>query len=276
MVINHNIASIGAQNSLHASNYGMQKSIEKLSTGLRINRASDDAAGLSVSENLRAQVKGLKMADRNAQDGISAMQIAEGSLNEVSAILQRMRELSVEGATDTLTDTDRGYLNQEYTQLTAEVDRIMEATEFNGMQLLNGNWTGKDLQIGANNTDNDRLTTTITTISSTSLGIDTGTIADGISTRTASRQAMDALDNAIDSVNSQRSDIGSYVNRLEHSVANLKNSALNMQAAESQVRDVDVGNEMANFTKLQILSQAGTSMLSQANQSTQGAMSLFR
>ncbi len=272
MVINHNIASIGAQNSLHASNYGMGKSIEKLSTGLRINRASDDAAGLSVSENLRAQVKGLQMADRNAQDGISAMQIAEGSLNEVSSILQRMRELSVESATDTLTNTDRGYLDQEFTQLTSEIDRIVSVTEFNGEKLLNGNWSGKDLQIGSNNSANDRLTTTINSLSSTQLGVSTDTI----DTKTTAQLSIDALDTAIDSVNKQRSDIGSYVNRLEHTVANLKNSALNMQAAESQVRDVDVGNEMANFTKLQILSQAGTSMLSQANQSTQGAMSLFR
>ena len=272
MIINHNIGSMGAQNSLHASNYGMQKSIEKLSTGLRINRASDDAAGLSVSENLRAQVKGLHMADRNAQDGISAMQVAEGSLNEVSAIMQRMRELSVESATDTLTNTDRGYLNQEFTQLSSEIDRIVEVTEFNGMQMLNGNWSSKDLQIGANNTTNDRLSTSIKNMNTTAIGIGTNTI----DTRDKARTAMDALDTAIDSVNAQRSDIGSYVNRLEHSVTNLKNSQLNMQAAESQIRDVDVGNEMANFTRLQILSQAGTSMLSQANQTTQGAMSLFR
>ncbi len=152
----------------------------------------------------------------------------------------------------------------------------IEATEFNGMQLLNGNWDGKDLQIGSNNSANDRLVTTINDMDSTSLGINSATLTSGISTKTASQDAMEALDSAIDSVNSQRSDIGSYVNRLEHSVANLKNSALNMQAAESQIRDVDVGNEMANFTKLQILSQAGTSMLSQANQTTQGAMSLFR
>ena len=272
MIINHNIASMGAQNSLHTSNYGMQKSIEKLSTGLRINRASDDAAGLSVSENLRAQVRGLGMADRNAQDGISAMQVAEGALNEVSAIIQRMRELSVESATDTLTDTDRGYLDEEFGQLNDEITRIASVTEFNGMKLLDGTWTGKELQVGANNSDDDRLVTTIGSMSSTGLGINAETIA----TKTGAQDAIDALDIAIDSVNSQRSTIGSYVNRLEHTVTNLKNSALNMQAAESQVRDVDVGNEMANFTKLQILSQAGTSMLSQANSTKQSAMSLFQ
>ena len=262
---------MGAQNSLHTSNYGMQKSIEKLSTGLRINRASDDAAGLSVSENLRAQVNGLQMADRNAQDGISAMQVAEGALNEVSAIMQRMRELSVESATDTLTDTDRGYLNEEFSQLSSEITRIADVTEFNGTNLLNGDWSGKEIQIGANNSDNDRLNTTIGTMTAAGVGA-TG----DISSKTGAQTAIDSLDGAIDSVNAQRSTIGSYVNRLEHTVTNLKNSALNMQAAESQVRDVDVGNEMANFTKLQILSQAGTSMLSQANSSSQSAMSLFR
>ncbi len=273
MIINNNIASIGAQNSSYARNYSMQKSIEKLSTGLRINRASDDAAGLSVSENLRAQVNGLQQADRNAQDGISAMQVAEGALNEVSAIMQRMRELAVQSSTDTLTDTDRGYLNQEFIQLSDEITRIAEVTEFNGMSLLNGSWTGKDLQIGSNNDANNRLTTTIAELNANGLGIDNTQAK--IGTKKDAQGAIDALDTAIDKVNSQRSDIGSYVNRLEHTVANLKNSALNMQAAESQIRDVDVGNEMANFTKLQILSQAGTSMLGQANNSTQSVLGLF-
>ena len=272
MRINHNIASIGAQNSLYASTYQMQKSIEKLSTGLRINRASDDAAGLAVSENLRARIRGYKMADRNAQDGMSALQIAEGALNEVSAILQRMRELSVEAATDTLTNTDRGYLNAEFVQLKSEIDRIVNVTEFNGMKMLDGTWSNKDFQIGANNSTNDRLTTTISSMSSTSLGIDDDTI----DTKTHAQSAISALDNAINSVNRQRSDIGAWINRLEHTVVNLKNSALNTQAAESLIRDVDVGEEMANFTKLQILSQAGTSMLSQANSVPQGVMSLFR
>jgi len=272
MVINHNIASMGAQNALHQSTYSMEKSIEKLSTGLRINRASDDAAGLSVSENLRSQVIGLHMADRNAQDGISAMQVAEGSLNEVSSIMQRMRELSVESSTDTLTNTDRGYLNQEFSQLTSEVDRIVSVSEFNGTQLLNGAWSSKDIQIGANNSANDRLTTSISSITTTKLGINSSTI----DTKSNAQSAIDSLDSGIDSVNSQRSNIGAYVNRLEHTVANLKNSELNMQAAESQVRDVDVGSEMANFTKLQILSQAGTSMLAQSNQIPQTALGLFR
>lgn len=272
MVINNNIASIGAQNALHQSSYGMQKSIEKLSTGLRINRASDDAAGLSVSETLRSQVSGLKMADRNAQDGISAFQVAEGALNEVSAILQRQRELSVEASTDTLTDTDRGYLNQEFTQLTSEIDRIVGTTEFNGTKMLNGDWNSKILQIGANNGSDDQLSTTIASIDAAGLGIN----STDISLTSTAQTAIDSVDNAISSVNSQRSSIGSYVNRLEHTVANLKNSALNMQAAESQVRDLDIGNEMANFTKLQILSQAGTSMLAQGNQVPQTALGLFR
>ena len=296
MVINHNIASMNAQSSLYTSNYHMQKSIEKLSTGLRINRASDDAAGLSVSENLRAQVRGLQMADRNAQDGISAMQIAEGALNEVSAILQRMREISVESATETYTNTDRGYLNQEFAHLSEEITRITKTTEFNGIKLLDGSWKDRDLQVGSNNSTDDRLTTSITSINAISLGIaiktnaaETAGAADAttaansttgaqvaIHNKTFAQQAITELDEALDTVNQQRSKIGSYVNRLEHTVANLKNSALNMQAAESQIRDTDVGNEMANFTKLQILSQAGTSMLGQANQVPQQVMSLFQ
>jgi len=271
MIINNNIPSLGAQNALYFNTYQMQKSIEKLSTGLRINRASDDAAGLAVSENLRAKIRGYKMADRNAQDGISALQIAEGSLNEVSSILQRMRELAVQAATDTLTDTERGYLNQEFVELKSEVDRIINVTEFNGQKLLDGSFSNKDFQVGANNSTNDRLTVTISAMSTTSLGIDDDTI----DTKTNAQSAISALDDAIDSVNNQRATIGAYVNRLEHTIANLKNAQLNTQAAESLIRDVDVGEEMANFTRLQILAQTGTAMLAQANMVPQTVLNLF-
>lgn len=271
MRVNTNIASISAQNALYESSYAMEKSIEKLSTGLRINRASDDAAGLAVSENLRAQVRGLKMSSRNAQDGISALQIGEGSLNEVSSISQRMRELAVEASTDTLTNTERGYLNQEYSQLTTEIDRIINVSEFNGEKLLNGNWANKTLQIGANNSTNDQMTIAITSMTSTSIGINSTSIG----TASNAQSAISSLDTAIDSVSSQRSNIGAYVNRLEHTVNNLNNSNLNVQSAESQIRDVDVGEEMANFTKTQILTQTGMAMLSQANATPSYALSLF-
>jgi flagellin len=183
-----------------------------------------------------------------------------------------MREISDESATDTLTNTDRGYLNAEYSQLSSEVDRIVSVTEFNGTQMLNGAWTGKDLQIGSNNSVNDRLTTTISSMSTTSLGLSSANIAD----KANAQSSLDLLDAAIDSVNNARSNIGAYVNRLENTITNLENAELNTQSAESTIRDVDVGEEMSNFTKLQILSQAGTSMLSQANSVPQTVMSLFQ
>jgi len=263
------------------------KNLEKLSTGLRINRASDDAAGLSISENLRAQVKGTGQAKKNALDGISLLNIAEGAANEVTSMLQRMRELAIQSSTDTLTDTERAFTNQEFGQLREEIDRIAEVTNFNGQKLLSnastsrfgsgaaGSTQGSVLWIDANSTvGNDSLTITIATLTTDSNGLSLSD--DSLSTQSTSVIAITELDNAIGSVNQMRSDLGSWVNRLESTVNNLTISNTNQQAAESQIRDVDFAAESSEFTKNQILTQSANAMLSQANQSTQGVLQLLQ
>ncbi len=283
MRVNHNISSMVTQGSLFKSNRAVGKNLEKLSTGLRINRSSDDAAGLSISENLRAQVKGTGQAKKNALDGISLLNIAEGAANEVSSILQRMRELAVQSSSDTLTDTERSYTNQEFGQLSEEIDRIAEVTNFNGQKLLSGGSTsrfgsgstGSTLWIDANDqVGDDSLTITIATLStSTTTGLKLAD--DNLSSQTAAVQAITELDSAISSVNEMRSDLGAWVKRLESTINNLAVSNTNQQAAESQIRDVDFAYESSKFTKNQILSQSANAMLSQANQSTQGVLQLL-
>lgn len=292
MRINHNISSMITQNSLFSVGRDMSKSLERLSTGLRINRASDDAAGLGVSENLRTQVKGTAQAKRNAQDGIAAITIAEGAANEISSILQRMRELAVQSANDTLTSTERAYTNQEYGQLIEEIDRIAEVTNYNGMQLIstagtNANerfgiggtgGTGSALWIDANDTvGQDSITITIDTLSTTALAV-SGADHLGTSTltsQTASVASIVSLDESIDSVNTMRSNMGAFINRLDHAINNLMISNTNQQAAESLIRDVDFAEETTQFTRNQILTQSGTSMLSQANMLPQGVLQLL-
>ena len=283
MRINHNIASMTTQGALFTANRATAKNLEKLSTGLRINRSSDDAAGLAISENLRAQVKGTAQAKRNALDGISLLNIAEGAANEVSSILQRMRELSIQSSTDTLTDTERAYTNQEFKQLSNEIDRISNVTNFNGQKLLSSGTdnrfgsgsTGSTLWIDANDTyGTDSLTVTIDTLSTDTKGLSISD--DSLASQSAAKTAITALDNAITSVNTMRSDLGAWVNRLEHTINNLTVSNTNQQAAESQIRDVDFANESSDFSKNQILSQSANAMLSQANQTTQGVLSLLR
>jgi flagellin len=287
MRINHNINSLITQNSLAGANNGLGKSLEKLSTGLRINRAADDAAGLSVSEQLRTQVRGLNRAKSNAQDGVALLQVAEGAANEISSVLQRMRELSVQSANDTLTSTDRSYLQQEYVALADEIDRIADASQYNTQTLIgNGaNAFGTSgssssiLHIGANDaTGVDNITISIDTITTGSLGISTGAgagVAVGVSTQSAAMASITALDTAITSVNTMRSDMGAYVNRLEHAMNNISNQEFNTQDAESRIRDVDFASESTNFTKNQILTQSSTSMLAQANAAPQGALALI-
>jgi flagellin len=263
----------------------MSKSLEKLSTGLRVNRASDDAAGLGVSENLRTQVRGTAQASRNAQDGIAAINIAEGAANEISEILQRMRELSIQSANDTLTDTERAYTNQEFSSLLNEIDRIAEVTNYNGQKLLSGDTsasrfgagtTGSALWVDANsNYGTDSITITIDTLStSTSSGIKVADL--NLSSQSNAVLAVSTLDEAIDSVNSMRSDMGAFINRLEHAINNLAISNTNQQAAESEIRDVDFANETSKFTRNQILTQSATAMLAQANQVPQGVLQLLR
>jgi len=296
MRINHNISAMVTQGSLYTVNRDMNKSLERLSTGLRVNRASDDAAGLGVSENLRTQVKGTAQAMRNAQDGIAAITIAEGAANEISAILQRMRELAVQSSNDTLTSTERAYTDQEYGQLVSEIDRIAAVTNYNGMKLISSTGTtandrfgvggtggaGSALWIDANETVGlDSITITIDTLTTTRLGAGAG--AGGVASlneTTLTSQvdavaAIQSLDESIDSVNTMRSDMGAFINRLEHAINNLTVSNTNQQAAESLIRDVDFAQESTQFTRNQILTQSGTAMLSQANMVPQGVLQLL-
>jgi flagellin len=284
MRINHNINSMITQNALNSTGKTVGKSLEKLSTGLRINRSSDDAAGLSVSEHLRSQFRGLGRARSNAQDGIALLQIAEGAANETSDILQRMRELAVQSANDTLTSTDRSYLDQEFTALTNEIDRIADSTQYNGQELVTGGsnsfgGTGSAtsiLHIGANDVaGTDSLTLEIDGITAGAIGLTGGATSVGVSTQASSLAAIGTIDTAITSVNNMRSDVGAYVNRLEHAINNLSNQEFNTQDAESRIRDVDFATESTQFTKAQILSQSATSMLSQANAVPQGALGLI-
>jgi len=284
MRINHNISSMTTQGSLFQATNAVGKNLEKLSTGLRINRASDDAAGLAISENLRSQVKGTSQAKKNAQDGISLLNVAEGAANEVSSILQRMRELAIQSSTDTLTDTERNYTNQEFKQLSSEIDRIADVTNFNGQKLLTndsaaarfGSGTvGSTLWIDANDqVGKDSLTITIDTLS-TSSGGGLSISDDSLSTQSNAQAAITAIDTAIGSVNSMRSNVGAYVNRLESTINDLTVSNTNQQAAESQIRDVDFAYESSQFTKNQILSQSANAMLSQANQTSQSVLQLL-
>lgn len=285
MRINHNISSQITQGALFRVNRSMGKNLEKLSTGLRINRASDDAAGLAISENLRTQVRGTQQAKRNALDGIAAINIAEGAANEVSDILQRMRELAVQSANDTLTSTERTYTNQEFGHLIEEIDRIAAVTNYNGMDLISNNTatgqrfgtgtTGSVLWVDANDSvGQDSITITIDTLT-TATGTGIGIANDVLTSQTASVDAISRLDIAIDSVNTMRSNMGAFINRLEHAVNNLDVSSTNQSAAESHIRDVDFANETANFTKNQILTQSATAMLAQANMRTSSVLGLL-
>ncbi len=283
MRIVHNISAMWANTALGKTGRTQQKSLEKLSTGLRVNRASDDAAGLSVSENLRAQVRGLHQAGKNALDGINALQIAEGAMNTIAAMLQRMRELSVQGASDLYNLNQRAFLDQEVHALLDEIDRIALSVQFNGQSLLDGTGFGgasnssSIIQIGANNTTVDRLQVNIDTMSILDLGL-----ADGLGAsiqlidQPSTIAAMASLDVAIDSVNQARSDLGTFINRLENAIDVLHNNETNMAQAESTIRDVDMAEEMMEFTKNQILTQAGTAMLAQANLVPQTVLALFQ
>jgi flagellin len=284
MRINHNVSALITQGSLSSAMSSQSKSLEKLSTGLRINRASDDAAGLAVSEQLRTQIKGLGRAKANAQDGIALLQIAEGAANEQGVMLQRMRELSIQASNDTLTSTDRSYLDQEFTALTNEIDRIAKTTQYNGQTLIDGGSSSfggassasSVLHIGANATlGTDTMTITIDGLSASALGLTGGSATIGISTQSAALSAVDSIDTAINSVNNMRSDVGAYVNRLEHAINNMENQEYNTQDAESRIRDVDFAAESTEFSRNQILTQSSTSMLAQANATPQAVLGLI-
>jgi flagellin len=272
--INTNVASLNAQRNLLGTKWGLDKSLERLSSGYRINRAGDDAAGLAISENLRAQVRGLKQASRNAQDGVSLVQVAEGGLNEVSSILIRLRELAVQAASDTIGPVERQFLNVEYDQLVSEIDRIADATEFNGTQLLSGTGSVLDFQVGTRNDPNiDRLSFDASKADSNSaaLGVNLTSVAD----KASAQNSLAAIDSAIVSVSAMRADFGAIQNRLQSTIGNIAVSVENLSAANSRIRDVDVAEETAEMTRNNILLQAGTSVLAQANQTSNTALSLL-
>jgi len=272
--INTNVASLNAQRNLLGTKWGLDKSLEKLSSGYRINRAGDDAAGLAISENLRAQIRGLKQASRNASDGVSLVQVAEGGLNEISSILIRLRELAVQAASDTIGPVERQFLNVEYDQLVSEVDRIADGTEFNGTQLLSGTGSILDFQVGTKNDPNiDRLSfdASKADANSAALGINLTSVAD----KASSQNSLAAIDSAIVSVSAMRADFGAIQNRLQSTIGNIAVSVENLSAANSRIRDVDIAEETAEMTKNNILLQAGTSVLAQANQSSNTALSLL-
>lgn len=272
MIIQHNMASANTNRQLGITTGQLSKSTEKLSSGYRINRAGDDAAGLSISEKMRGQIRGLDQASTNAQDGISLIQTAEGALNETHSILQRMRELTVQAANDTNVSTDRSAIKEEITALSDEITRIGKQTEFNTQKLLTGSFSSKNLQIGANN--GQSITVSITKMTASGLGVND--IKNQVSVHSTATAALDTLDAAIKTVSTERSKLGALQNRLEHTIANADNASENLQAAESRIRDVDMAKEMVTYSKNNILQQAAQSMLAQANQSTQGVLSLLQ
>ena len=272
MIIQHNMASANTNRQLGISTTNLSKSTEKLSSGYRVNRAGDDAAGLSISEKMRGQIRGLEQASRNAQDGISMIQTAEGALNETQSCIQRMRELCVQAANDTNVTADRTAIQEEITALQNEITRISDQTEFNKMKLLNGDTQNKNLQVGANGSQS--ISFSISDMDATELGIND--ISSKVANHADATGAIETVQTALESVSTARSKLGALQNRLEHSIANADNTAENIQAAESRIRDVNMADEMVTYSKESILQQAAQAMLAQANQQTQGVLTLLR
>ncbi len=269
MVVQHNLTAMNTNRQLGLSTDKLAKSTEKLSSGYRINRAGDDAAGLAISEKLRSQIRGLDQASTNAQDGISVIQIAEGALNETHDILQRMNELATQAANDTNTSTDRKDIQLEIDALTSEIDRIQSTTQFNTMNLLDGTFTGKNLQVGS--LSGQAISISISNMNASTLNVK----GLSVSSFTKAGNAMSQIQSAIDKVSLQRASLGALQNRLEHTIKNLDTASENTSAAESRIRDVDMAKEMVTYSNTNILAQAGQSMLAQANQSNQGVLSIL-
>jgi flagellin len=272
MVVQHNMAAANTNRQLGITNANLAKSTEKLSSGYKINRAGDNAAGLTISEKMRGQIKGLNQASANAQDGISLIQTAEGALTETQSILQRMRELTVQASNDTNVSADRSAVTEELKALTKEVGRIAGQTQFNTMNLLNGSFKNRNLQVGANEGQN--ISFTIKSMTVKGLGI--SNVASRVGKYSLATSQITVVQSALNKVSNQRSALGALQNRLEHTIANADNTSENLQAAESRIRDVDMAKEMVKYSKDNILQQAAQSMLAQANQSTQGVLSLLR
>ncbi len=273
MVVQHNITAMNAQRQLGITTGLQAKSSEKLSSGYKINRAADDAAGLAISEKMRRQIKGLTQASANAQDGISAVQTAEGALAEVQDMLQRMDELATKAGTDTLQSADRSYIQQEVDNLLSEITRTATTTKFNDMSLLDGSFTAKELQVGADQSKNDFMKVSIVNMSASTIGISNLKVTG--SSGSLGRSAIDTIKTALRSISSQRADLGAIQNRLEHTIKNLDNVNENVTSAESLIRDTDMAAEMVKYSNNNILAQAGQSMLAQANQTNQGVLSIL-
>lgn len=270
--VNTNVASLTAQRNLANTTNQLARSLERLSSGLRITRASDDAAGLAISERFRADVRSLTQAQRNASDAISMLQISEGALNESSGILIRMRELAVQSANGTLGTAERATLDQEFQDLIEEIDRVAAVTEFNGTNPLNDSALSITFQVGANNSTNDRIAVTGVDATASGLSID----AEDITDVTNAQSAMDAVDAAIDTLTGLRADFGTAQNRIESTIRSIAVAVENTAAAESRIRDVDVASETAILTRNQVLQQAGVSVLAQANVSSSIALALLQ
>jgi flagellin len=269
MVVQHNLRAMNSNRMLNVTAKSQAKSAEKLSSGYKINRAADDAAGLAISEKMRRQVRGLTQASANAQDGISCVQTAEGALNEVHDMLQRMAELSVKAATDTMTTVDQGFIDKEVQQLKSEIDRVQSTTTFNEMSLLDGTFTGKGIQVDAE--ASRTIDISISNCNCATLSIT------GSATNKANANALNAqVKAAIKTLSETRANLGAIQNRLEHTVNNLDNVVENTQAAESQIRDTDMATEMVRYSNNNILAQAGQAMLAQSNQANQGVLSLLQ
>ena len=269
MVIQHNLTAMNTNRQLGISTDTLATSTEKLSSGYRINRAADDAAGLAISEKMRSQIRGLNQASTNAQDGVSLVQIAEGALNETHDILQRMNELSTQAANDTNTSTDRAAIQLEMDALVSEINRIQSTTQFNTMNLLDGSFSGKNLQVGS--LSGQKIDIAISNMNASSLGVSSLSV----SSFSAAGTSMSATQTAINTVSTQRAALGALQNRLEHTIKNLDTTAENTSAAESRIRDTDMAEEMVTYSNTSILAQAGQSMLAQANQANQGVLTLL-
>lgn len=276
MIVQHNMTALNANRQLGITNTNLARSTEKLSSGYRVNRAADDAAGLSISEKMRGQIRGLEQASTNAEDGQSLIQTAEGALSEIHSVLQRMRELTVQASNDTNVSADRKAIAKEVRALTSEINRIATQTQFNTMGLLSGNFKNKKLQVGANT--NQTISITISSMTAGKLGVSARVIAKVISTKTGAdiTKLITTVNTAITKVSTQRSALGALQNRLDHTIANADNMAENLQSSESKIRDVDMADEMVAYSASSILQQAGQSMLAQANQATQGVLSLLQ
>jgi flagellin len=286
LVVNSNLSSLNALNNLNRTNSSLSSTMGRISSGLRINKAADDSAGLGVAENLDAATRSLKMGKRNANDGIAVIQVAESATNEVAEVLKRMRELAVQSSSETLESTERAYVQTEYTELRSEIARIADVTQFNGIGLTRGTTsdgqgaqgvTGVNVQVGMYNTADDRINIGLgdLTLGASGLALTGGTGDVNLGSASSAQLAIDRLDKALDTVNTYRSDYGAVQTRLDSAIRSLDTYTENLSAAESQIRDADFAHEAAEMSKSQIMQQAGTAILAQANQINQGALRLI-